>query len=410
MIQIIKFECKKMFRSKINLIAMASGLFLLVFCVSVWVSQSFYFDGETGEVVYGVDTIKINQQKNKELADVLTEEFLTKEVEEIQRRAEATGAESSEDYWKLIGERRNLASLIASNYGDVQSGWADKGWKILGEIPTEGGIHFYEQRLNKIKECLDMNYSYGDYTSEEKEFWMSKAKKVTTPFLWEDRFAMDNILELIGTGLYLIIVIVICIAPVFSSEYETKADSLLLTTKYGKTKLIWAKIVTSVAFALLYFCLCIGAGTAIIIIFCGLLGWNLPIQLWNTMIPYNLTVGETAVLSLAVMLFGTAAITLFTLLMSARVKSSFIVLIVDFLLLLGPAFLTFSRTSALWNHILYLFPSYALYVREILGIYNSIQIGNTVISYLGMVVIVYGTVGVISLLGIKKGFAGHQVG
>lgn len=91
MIQIIKFECKKMFRSKINLIAMASGLFLLVFCVSVWVSQSFYFDGETGEVVYGVDTIKINQQKNKELADVLTEEFLTKEVEEIQRRAEAAG-------------------------------------------------------------------------------------------------------------------------------------------------------------------------------------------------------------------------------------------------------------------------------------------------------------------------------
>ena len=44
--------------------------------------------------------------------------------------------------------------------------------------------------------------------------------------------AKENIYD----GFYLWFVIVICVSPVFSSEYESGAAALLLTTKHGKVK------------------------------------------------------------------------------------------------------------------------------------------------------------------------------
>lgn len=409
MIQIIKYEWKKILRSKLNLTAMAAGLCLIVFCISMWINESFYFNAETNKYSYGAETIKVQQEKNKELTDTLTEEFLSMEIEKIQRQAKESKAESSEDYWMLIRENTDLAAFIASNYGDNLNGLRESGWKILGDIPVGDEFHFYQNRLNEIKEYLELEYSNGNFTLAEKNFWTSKAGQVTTPFLWGDKFSMSNILDIIDIGIYLLIAVVICIAPVFSSEYETGADSLLLTTRYGKSRLIWAKIMTSISFSLLYAIICMGTGILINIAFCGLEGKELPIQLWNSMIPYALNAGESILASAVLVLFGIITVTFLTLFLSAIVKSSFIVLIIDLLILLGPAFLQFGKVSSLWNHILYLFPIHALSGRNVLKTFNSIQAGNAVISYIVMIAVVYITISVISLLGIRKGFAEHQV-
>lgn len=402
MMRMVQFEWKKILKSKISLIAAAAGFFLLVFCVTVWLTQSNYYDAEKKEQVYGIETIRINQERERARAEVLTEEALCRMVETVQENAKKEGAESPEDYYVLCRDNLKVSSLLACTYAKSERDQIENNWRILGNISTEGGIRFYERRMEKIKEILNMSYSYGDYTPEEKEFWIGKAEKVKTPFLWGDTFAMSNVLDILGVSFYLLFVAAICISPIFASEYEAKADSLLFTTKFGKTRLIAAKIITALSFSLLYFLVCQGICLLLIAAVCGLDGAELPIQLWDTIIPYDWTAGKTFLVCLAVMLLGVAAFTLFTAALSAKLKSSFSVIIADFVLLIGPAFLTFSKSSGLWNHILYLLPVRALAGKEVIRIFNSYQIGGVVISYLAMVVIVYTGAGALSLLWLWK--------
>ena len=68
--------------------------------------------------------------------------------------------------------------------------------------------------------------------------------------------AKENIYD----GFYLWFVIVICVSPVFSSEYESGAAALLLTTKHGKGRLVWSKLVAALLFTAGYLAVGILAG------------------------------------------------------------------------------------------------------------------------------------------------------
>ncbi|MFD1904191.1 hypothetical protein ACFSQ7_09185 [Paenibacillus rhizoplanae] len=78
-----------------------------------------------------------------------------------------------------------------------------------------------------------------------------------------------------------IIAICICIAPVFAGEYQTGADSVILSTRYGKSKLIKAKIGAAFLFALLIFTVNLLLAAGIQLAAFGTGGWNLPLQIFE---------------------------------------------------------------------------------------------------------------------------------
>ena len=153
-------------------------------------------------------------------------------------------------------------------------------------------------------------------------------------------------------------VISICIAPIFAGEYQNRTDALLLATKHGKNKLISAKIMAS-----------------FIIIFL------------------------TAFLLTAI-----------SLLLSSANGNPMIVLAVDVILFFGTIFIPFSKTSRLWNRILYLFPIYSVNLKDVLKTYNSYQFGDVVIPYLSMIFIVYVLITVICIFLTRRSFKKHQIG
>lgn len=187
----------------------------------------------------------------------------------------------------------------------------------------------------------------------------------------------------------------------FSSEYESGAASLLLTTKYGKDRIIWSKIAVSLLFTVGY--LTVGALLAVgsTALIAGLPGIDLPIQLWNSVIPYNLTVGQFCLGAVAILLLGGIAITLVLSCCSAGLRSSLATLVIGAAIIIAPAFFPMSRDSNLWNHINYLFPIRALNLKDVIESYVSYTAGNVVISYLGMVVIVYTVISVVALLSVR---------
>lgn len=400
----IYYEFQKIFRRKFNVIVMLAGYILMLVCAVNYVRQESFYDAETDSYVHGIQAYRMNEKENSELADYLTEDYLTGLIKGIQEKN--MDLESDEAYMQVIRPMTDLLHVICRNYMDMSE---DVDWNKLNEIPTEDGVHFYERRVEKVEEFLNMDFSYGNYSEAEKTFWLKKESEVETPFRWGDKTVMNNVWYTIEVAFYLLFVIAVCISPVFASEYESGASALLLTTKYGKTKLIYAKILAAILFSLVYMVIPIGMGVAILGISVGFHGADLPVQLWNTIIPYNWTIGETFVVSSAKILLITLAITLLTLLFSSRIKGSLSTLVIVFAILIGPAFLPMSKESGLWNHINYLFPVRVVNTKDVISTLNSYQFGTVVLSYLGMTVLVYFLIAIISFFGIGNGFAKHQV-
>lgn len=396
----IGYELKKIFERRLNRIAMISGYVLLAGCVFSFISGASFYDKETDSYVEGIEGIRLEQERAKEKEDEISEEYITRIVEEIQDYG--MDLESDEAYMEVIRKMGDIFYFIAKNYTDMRESYADVN--AIMEIDLTDGAQFYKQRMKKITDYLNMDFSYGNYSEAEKEYWIQKAENTIVPFAWGDKCIMDMVWNTVGIGFYLWFVIVICVSSVFASEYESGAASFLLTTKYGKDRLIWSKIAASVLFAAGYHFM----GTVMTVCAIGVLfgfpGINLPVQVWNSVIPYNLTTGQACFAYLAILLLLGITITLFLLFCSARFRSSLATLVIGMTVLIGPAFFPMSKSSGLWDHINYLFPVRAVDLKEILGSYVSYRAGDWVIPYVEMIVLVYTAIGIAALISTRKGF------
>lgn len=401
--QILRFEFQKIFIRKVNQIAITAGLLLVMISnIALINGESLYLDGE--DSLEGINAIKTQTETENALSTELSEEFLTGFLLEYQQEIQ----ENPFGYdFSLIDPKSNLFALIADNYVEWNDNW---DWETLNQISTQNGISFYERRIKKIETLLNADYTYGNYTNTEKDYWLQKAESIHTPFVWGSRTIWTIILRSVNTLFFQCFVIAICLAPVFAGEFQNHTDSLLLSTRHGKSKLIYAKMIASFTFTFFYFSLCSILTVGIDVIILGIDGWNLPIQLWSTIIPYHLNALEACGLSLLVLFLSSFLLTAITLMFSTVCKSQMVTLVFDVLLLFGTVFIPFSKTSGLWNHILYLCPIYTLDLINVLKSFISYQFGNVVIPHLMMIFIAYVIITVVCLGYAKKNFRKHQIG
>ncbi|MCM1257338.1 MAG: ABC transporter permease [Roseburia sp.] len=396
----MRFEWKKIFERKLNIAAMALGYVLIAFCVFNFITQASFYDEQSQSYIYGINAFRLSHEKMENEPDFITDAYVTQVVKDIQSCN--MDLESDDAYVEIIRPLGDLFYLLAKNYTDLRSPIADRN--ALNAIDITEGAHFYAQRMKKITDYLNADFSFGNYSDAEKEYWIKKAKETDTPFAWGDKSVMDTIWSAIGIGFYLLFVIVICLSSVFSSEHESGAANLLFTTKYGKDKLIRTKIFVSLLFTVGYLLTGNIAAFIVIGLLLGFPGTDLPVQLWNSVIPYNLTASQACILNLVILILVAMGISLFLLYCSARLHSSLAALVIGMAVLIAPAFFPMSKKSGLWNHINYLFPVRVFDLKGVLGSFVSYGFGNLVIPYIGMIAIAYIVIGIAALLLIRKGF------
>ena len=125
--------------------------------------------------------------------------------------------------------------------------------------------------------------------------------------------------------------IIFTISPLFSTEYSTKMDSLILSSKHGKRKVILSKFIaawigTTVIFVLVmgtYICLCglvfgfSGGKTSL-----ALMYYNTFQYMWS---PYDLTMSQFFLISLLISYFACIGLAAFVLFISSKSRNSLIV-------------------------------------------------------------------------------------
>ncbi len=182
---------------------------------------------------------------------------------------------------------------------------------------------------------------------------------------------------------------------------------MILAGKYGKTKLISAKLFSSLLFGVIAFTLHMAVALGIPLWAFGADGWNLPVQIANTAIPYPFTFLGATLINFGVVYLVLLAMIGLTLLLSANMKSPYLVLIVLVPMLFIPLFLSPSGTTGLYNLTLFLFP-YRATMPEV-GKYISYQFGAVVLDAFTMRAIWYALLTALTLPLARMGFRKHQV-
>ena len=206
--------------------------------------------------------------------------------------------------------------------------------------------------------------------------------------------------------MFAVLAICIVIAPVFSGEYQAGTDAVILSAKYGRTKLITAKLAASLLFGTIAFAFHMVTACAIPLAAFGVSGWNLPMQIANTAIPYPLTFLQGTMRNIGILylvLLGMIGLTLF---LSSRMKSPYLVLIVLVPVLFIPMLLSPNGTAGAYNLMLFLLPYQA--VMPEFGKYISYQAGGLVFDAFSARAILYAVFTAVMLLLARSGIQRHE--
>lgn len=351
---LVRFEYKKALIKKGAILAMILGILLAGISVfGTIIGNEYNQDGEMQRSNY--EGMLLDREYQLQLSGRALDENLILEAADgyakvplLHTSGRYTDTREYEEYARKYVRIYSICRMVY-NAPSVRFDLED--FQSLSEDTAK---NFYDIR----RERMEQRIMHTGMSERAKAYTIELDRQLNTPFTFEYAGGYQRFLTIIyttamlGTG-----VITILFASIFSGEYDSGADELILSSRHGKRVLIYAKIFVVFSFTAAY----IGFLTLLTYTECMLLygteGKNAAIQMFGMSFPYAMTVGQSVViycLSLLAACFLSLAVTA---LLSSVFKTSFWVIVVCSLLLIAPMFLNISEENALLFHINCLIPS-----------------------------------------------------
>ncbi len=393
--KLIRFEFLKVYKKKSFICAVVLMMVMLVIVPCLTISEHNRSNADGTEIA-GMDAIRAKRTSLENSGCDLTTEKLQYVIVNYQSAYADQDSFIKEDgtvgswinntaYAKYIQPDSEIKFLIDMAFTPEGESY---DYYALGTLALSEAENFYEKRLKKVEEYLNMDYSYGNYSESDKEYFIAKNEKLTTPFHYEYNTGWNKLLGISYVSL-MIIAMVVCItlAPIFSSEYQTGADAILLSTKYGRSKLIVAKIISSFMLTTVIYVSGMFILTVATFTIYGSGGAECSLQILNFLAPANVNLLQTYLYVLLAGYFMCLFMQGITLLLSAKMPSPFPVIICTMVFFFVPSFLSYSRSSRTYNNILNLMPAKMAAAYTALTKYEVFHIFGLKISYPVMLIL-----------------------
>jgi len=397
LIGLIRFEYRKIIGKPSTIIILLLAVFLTA-CTSVGpLMGDYYVKGEKLESNY--DGMKKDREYIRSLAGrELGSDLLSEAIEAYTRIPNTDGKYTDlEDYHQYARPYSEIYHIIRRVY-------RLSDWKEVKSISQEDINNFYSIRQRMIEK----NIEETTMSAIEKEASIKLSRQVHTPFIYSYTGGYTNFLQqMYTTAILICFICAICIAPIFAGEYVDKMDSLILSSKYGKNKIIYAKIFTGISFSILLSILLTGVSYITIMMFYGWDGGNSPIQLFLPLSIQPFTMKQAAFLYFNVVIFGNILSSSLTMLLSSKLRSPFMVIVIMTVFTILPMFLSISQ-DVLWIYHLYnLIPANMFYLDNITSIYFINFLGLVVQPY--VIILAFGIILSIILLPlVYRNFKNHN--
>lgn len=214
MIRLYKMELYKLFQNRIFRLGMLSAIVLLAlyFCLAEVGGEIAVVDGVSYS---GYEAVRINRQITAEFEGELTDEKVNQ-----------------------IIERYGLPSKLEEN----MPGWRD------GNFLNDFVTRFFTNGSWEKGALPTEQYAFAD-----TELAKASAKTGQSPYLAYTK-GWTVFVEMLQLGLVLGSILVICgVSTIFADESQTKMLPLLLSTKEGRRKDVYAKLLAAFSFTIVIF-------------------------------------------------------------------------------------------------------------------------------------------------------------
>ena len=275
----------------------------------------------------GYDNIREKQEYAEKYGYELTDETLSEMVSDYQQ-ADANG----EDEALKISDWSVITSWLQTLYPDQQR--SDTYKLMLSYVDTEALTDLYGRRQDAIEAFMDASGIKGN----EKEYLLSLNEKVIEPFSYAWTEGWRTVLgdSLPDFGMMLAIVIVVCLAPMFSGEWHDRTGAMILTMKQGWKKDALAKIAVGFCFSVELFLIIAVPSIIVQMVYLGGTGWNEPIQCIKMIAIAPMNMLQAEIYEYLFVLFGTVGFAGLVMHISSLSKNDLLSIVGGFALLFVP--------------------------------------------------------------------------
>lgn len=303
------YELKKIVHRKLFWISLAFCLLCGGTSVFSCLIGKYYVDGKVYDTYYHM--YQVDRQYYRALSGRAIDQTLLDETMAGYRRIPRDA-----ERYQLTEEYKLYAQPYSEIFGWIGSNFRTSMYETLDREITEESLALARQ------EMLEDLWSRDLLSEGEKAFWREKEGEIPSPLVYSDYFGYGQALNVLNTaGVLLPLIISVILSGVFHEEHSRRTDQLTLSTRNGRRKLYWAKILAGITAAAGSALLMILATLGLCLGYYGTDGFQAPMQLYYTGYSYPLTMGQACLIAYGILPVSAALVGVFVMVLSEFLRS-----------------------------------------------------------------------------------------
>lgn len=390
----LKLELKRIFSKKINIFAIGLALILAVIFSGFAITSNPYVDGNGNENTGIMASRKLTDIR-KDWKGILTEEKLEKVIEQHKSAATWSLEEENANYGKILQPIDDIRDFMIS----VLTPDSDYDQSVLDQMTEENIQDFYGIYQKNMKKMAE---EYGK-TSVQKNYLEKKYNEIKLPVEYESYSSWDTMIMYVETYSIILAIIVgfIC-AGIFADDFQTKADAVFFSTKYGRTKAVKTKILAGIATTVMIYCMGIILLSVICFGIMGTSGMNTPYQMYQAYSIYIMSYGQYYLLTVVCGFIASMLAAVVSMLVAAKMHTISVAVCIPFFLYCLLPFI--GRALSGYTTLFNLIPTILTNVQASVKVPLIYQIGNCVFRQIPLVMVMYTVMAIALLPFIYKSF------
>lgn len=406
-----RYEIKKIFTRPSNKIALL--LMLLLLGYACWSAVNISYVNEQGENEYGLAAVRQLRAQQKEWAGPLTTEKIQQVIAENQRIAQTPQAQSKDNSENNIAYSwkqgfSEIRDLLNDSYAEE---FRSYDYYRADSLTPEDADAFYDNRTKLLKEWLASEEA-NIYSDTEKNYLIEQYEAMETPISYDYMRGWMQLFEHAPTIIMITLLILgYLVAGIFSEEFQWKADAVFFSTVYGRDKAVAAKIKAGYTIVSILYWLMILLYSGIVLLYLGADGAGCPVQAdascWKCF--YNLQIWQKYLLTVVGGYIGCLFISSVAMLVSSKAKSAVLAVMVPFILIFIPSYLS-NIGGSVMSKVLGLLPDRLLQMNLTLGYFDLYEVGSKIMGAVPILLILYSVLTLLLIPVIYQDFRHKQMG
>lgn len=337
------YEFKKILCRKRTVIVLTLVVLLGALSVFGTIVGNYYYTDENGNeiAVSRYDEEMLDRRYSEELSGRVIDADLIMEAVEAYKQVPLKG----DMYYVDTEEYRNIARKYSEIYGIVRRTFNLNGVEDFQNLTRNQAEQFDQVR----KENREYVIENSKISENMREYWQKCLDESPETLTYEYsggyyRFVVIMYTTAIMAGA----AIAIMLSGIFSEEYASGADSLILSSKHGKGLVIGAKLFAAFTTSAVLIILLTVISYAEAMIIWGSNGPDGMLVLLGNIYPYNITIGQSALLYSVCVLAACIFFAAITAMLSAMFKMPFNTIVIMAVLLIAPMFINVPDEAPIW--------------------------------------------------------------